>query len=149
MLWQKFIERRPDEYEFLVIEIKRPGVPLGRKEIAQIEDYAKAVVTTPFADTDRTRWVFILVSDDLDEHADDRAHQQGLPAYTIQRPVDGRYEIRVMKWSQLMRAARARHEHLQKWLDYAATRDKVLKLAEDTYADFLPKPKEKLRRTAK
>ena len=149
MLWQKFIERRPDEYEFLVIEIKRPGVPLGRKEIAQIEDYAKAVVTTPFADTDRTRWVFVLVSDDLDDHANDRAHQQGLPAYTIQRPVDGRYEIRVMKWSQLIRAARARHEHLQKWLDFAATRDKVLKLAEDTYADFLPKPKEKLRRTAK
>lgn len=148
MLWRKFIERRPDEYEFLVVEIKRPGVPLGRKEIAQIEDYAKAVVTTPFADTDRTRWVFVLVSDDLDEHANDRAHQQGLPAYTIQRPVDGRYEIRLMKWSQLIRAARARHEHLQKWLDYAATRDKVLKLADETYADFLPKPKHKMRRAA-
>lgn len=149
MLWQKFVERRPDEYEFLVIEIKRPGVLLGRKEIAQIEDYAKAVVTTPFADTDRTRWVFVLVSDDLDDHANDRAHQQGLPAYTIQRPVDGRYEIRVMKWSQLIRAARARHEHLQKWLDFTATRDNVLTLAEETYAEFLPKPGKRVRKTAK
>jgi hypothetical protein len=149
MLWQKFVERRPDEYEFLVIEIKRPGVVLGRTEIAQIEDYAKAVVTTPFADTDRTRWVFVLVSDDLDDHANDRAHQQGLPAFTIQRPVDGRYEIRAMQWSQLIRAARARHEHLQKWLDYTATRDRVLTLAEETYAEFLPQPNKKVRRAAK
>ena len=41
-----------------------------------------------------------------------------------------------MKWSQLIRAARARHEHLQKWLDFAATRGQVLKLADETYADF-------------
>jgi hypothetical protein len=143
MLWQKFVERRPEEYEFLVIEIKRPGVAIGRAQIAQIEDYAKAVVTTPFADTDRTRWVFILVSDDLDEHARDRTHQQGLPAYTIQKPIDGRYEIRVIPWSQLIRAARARHEHLQQWLDLSASRDKVLTLAEETYAEFLPTPKKK------
>jgi hypothetical protein len=146
MLWQKFIERRPDEYEFLIIEIKRPGVAIGRKEIAQIEDYAKAVVTTPFADTDRTRWVFVLVSDDLDDHAHDRAHQQGLPAYTIQRPVDGKYEIRVIPWSQLIRAARARHEHLQKWLDVSPSRDKVFALAEETYSEFLPKAKKKSAR---
>lgn len=143
MLWQKFIERRPDEYEFLVIEIKRPGVTLGRKEIAQIEDYAKAVVTTPFVDTDRTRWVFILVSDKLDDHAHDRAHQQGLPAYTIQKPIEGQYEIRVIPWSQLIRAARARHEHLQQWLDLTASRDKVFELTEETYAEFLPTQKKK------
>jgi hypothetical protein len=145
MLWQKFVERRPDEYEFLVIEIKRPGVTIGRTEIAQIEDYAKAVVSTPFADTDRTRWVFVLVSDDLDDHARDRAHQQGLPAYTIQRPIDGKYEIRVVPWSQLIRGARARHEHLQKWLDITASRDKVFALTEETYAEFLPKRKSKAR----
>ena len=143
MLWQKFIERRPDEYEFLVIEIKRPGVPIGRTEIAQIEDYAKAVVTTPFADKDRTRWVFVLVSDTLDPNAHDRAHQQGLPPYTIQRPTEGNHEIRVIPWSQLIRAARTRHEHLQKWLDLRASRDKVFELAEETYAQFLPKPKKK------
>lgn len=141
MLWQKFIERRPDEYEFLVIEIKRPGVKIGRAEIAQIEDYAKAVVTTPFTDTDRTQWVFVLVSDELDEHAQDRAHQRGLPAYTIQRPADGRYEIRVIPWSQLIRAARAKHEHLKKWLDLTTPKNRVFALAEEAYAEFLPPPK--------
>ena len=143
MLWQKFVERRPDEYEFLVVEIKRPGVHIGRKEIAQIEDYAKAVITAPFADTDRTHWVFALVSDDLDEHARDRTHQQGLPAHTIQRPRDGRYEIRVFPWSQLIRAARARHEHLQKWLNDSASKEKVLALTEETYAEFLSPAKKK------
>jgi Histidine kinase-, DNA gyrase B-, and HSP90-like ATPase len=145
MLWRRFVERRPDEYEFLVVELKRPGVPIGRKEIAQIEDYAKAVVTTPFADSERTQWVFVVVSDALDEHAMGRAHQQGMPAYTIQKPLDFRYEIRALPWSQLVRAAMARHNHLEKWLNYSVTRERVFELAEETYAEFLPPPK-KVRR---
>jgi hypothetical protein len=145
MLWRRFVERRPDEYEFLVVEIKRPGVSIGRQEIAQIEDYAKAVVTTPFADSERTRWVFLVVSDELDEHAISRAHQQGMPAYTIQKPVDSRYEIRAMPWKQLIRTATARHDHLEKWLNYTVTRERVFELAEETYAEFLPPPKKKPR----
>jgi hypothetical protein len=146
MLWRRFVERRPDEFEFLVVELKRPGVPIGRKEIAQIEDYANAVATTPFADADRTQWVFVVVSDTLDKHAMIRAQQQGMPAYTIQKPADSRYEIRALPWSQLLRAATARHNHLEKWLNYSATRERVFELAEETYAEFLPQPK-KVRRS--
>jgi hypothetical protein len=145
MLWRRFVERRPDEYEFLVVEIKRPGVAIGRKEIAQIEDYAKAVATTPFADTERTDWVFVVVSDELDDHAMDRAHQKGLPPYTIQQRVDTRYEIRVIPWKQLLRTATARHNHLQDWLNYAVTRERVFELAEETYAEFLPPRKNRPR----
>jgi hypothetical protein len=104
MLWRRFVERRADEYEFLVIEIKRPGVVIGRKEMNQIEDYAKAIVTTPMADTHRTNWVFILVSDSLDAHAQDRTTQQGLPRYTIQKTAGSNYEIRVVPWSDLIRS---------------------------------------------
>jgi hypothetical protein len=141
MLWRRFVERRPDEYEFLVIELKRPGVSIGRKEMEQIEDYASAVVTTPFADSERTKWVFVIVSDTLDTHANQRAHQNGLPPYTISRPLDGRYEIRAIPWSQLIRAAKARHKHLQDWLNLAVTRERVFELAERTYEEFLPLPK--------
>ena len=145
MLWRRFVERRPNEFEFLVVEIKRPGVKIGRTEIAQIEDYAKAVATTPFADFDRTRWVFVVVSDELDDHAKSRAHQHGMPAYTIQQPVDSRYEIRAIPWSQLLRTTTARHNHLEKWLNYAVTHERVFELAEETYAEFLPPSKTRSR----
>lgn len=137
MLWRRFEERRADQYEFLVVEIKRPGVAIGRKEIEQIEDYAEAVTQTPFADFDRTRWVFVVVSDTLDDHAMDRAHQIGLPPYTILSPAQKRYEIQARPWSQIIQSANARHHHLQKWLDYSASRDRVLELATEC-ADYLP-----------
>ncbi len=59
------------------------------------------------------------------------------------QPIDGRYEIRAIPWSQLIRAARARHEHLQKWLDLTVSRDKMLALADESYAEFLPKATKK------
>lgn len=138
MLWRSFRERRPDEYEFLVIEIKRPGVPVGRDEIAQIEDYAKAVVTTPFVDSDRTRWVFVVVSDKLDSHAEDRAHQAGLPTYTILKPSDGKYEVRAMPWNAIIRSARARHEHLRDWLNHNVTTERAMEQATAAYDEYLP-----------
>jgi hypothetical protein len=141
MLWRRFVERRADEYEFLVIEIKRPGVSIGRTEIAQIEDYANAVVATPFADMSRTRWVFVVISDSLDEHALSRANQQGMPPYTIQLPARQNYEIRAMPWSHVIRSATSRHQHLQDWLNCSVTRERVFDLAEEAYAEFLPAPK--------
>ncbi|NQT16019.1 MAG: hypothetical protein HQ582_24905 [Planctomycetes bacterium] len=143
MLWRNFRERRPDEYEFLVIEIKRPGVAVGRKEIAQIEDYAKAVSSTPFADSKRTRWVFIVVSDKLDEHARDRASQAGLPPYTILKPADARYEVRAIPWSVIIRSARARHEHLREWLNHSVVLERAMENAREVYDDYLPPVKMK------
>jgi len=84
-----------------------------------------------------------VVSDELDDHADGRAHQQGLPPYTIHKPVDGKYEIRAIPWKQLVRTARARHDHLEKWLNYSVKRERVFELAEETYAMFMPPPQKK------
>jgi hypothetical protein len=149
MLWRNYRERRPDEYEFLVIKIKRPGVPLGRKEIAQIEDYADAVTSTPFADSDRTRWVFVLVSDTLDKYADGRAHQDSMAAYTISKPAGARYEIRAYPWSVVIRSAKARHEHLRQWLNHNVTLERAMETASAAYDEYLPPPKNAAAETPK
>ena len=144
MLWKHYLERRPDEYEFLVIEIKRPGVSVGRKEIAQIEDYAKAIITTPLADKQRTTWVFAVISDTLDDHAEDRISQDGLPRYTILKKSAERYEIRAYPWSAIIQSARARHNHLREWLSHNVDLDKALESAQQVYDTYLPKPKLKV-----
>jgi hypothetical protein len=138
MLWRRFQERRPDEYEFLVIEIKRPKVSIGRTEIAQIEDYAAAVSRTPFRDSDRTNWVFVVISDELDEYAHERAHQANAPAFQILKSEKHRYEIQARPWSQFIQSARARHDHLQKWLGYSVSKDHMFDWARETYGEFLP-----------
>jgi hypothetical protein len=138
MLWRNYRERRPDEYEFLVLEFKRPGVHLGRDEIAQIEDYALAVTTTPFADSERTQWVFVLISDELDEYAKARTHQTGMPPYTIMKEAGKRYEIRAYPWSALIRSANARHEHLRAWLNHNVTLERAMERAAAAYEEYLP-----------
>lgn len=139
MLWQQFIDRRPDEYEFLVVELKRPGVKIGRTEIAQIEDYAKAVISTPFHDSRRCRWVFVVVSDDLDEHARDRANQDNLPHSVVFRPSNGNYEIRALAWSEILQSAASRHEHLKKWLNRDPDVKTAIEEASRVYRDYLPR----------
>ena len=138
MIWRRFEERRADEYEFLVIEIKRPGVAVGRKEHGQIEDYARAITSTPFFDGERTHWVFVVISDILSGEVEELAHQQNLPVYTTLRPAHGRYEIRAMPWSAIIQSAEGRHEHLRKWLGHNVSIGNALERAKTTYGEFLP-----------
>lgn len=153
MLWRQFKERRPDEYEFLVVEIKRPGVPIGRDEHAQIEDYARAVTSTPIADFERTRWVFIVVSDRLSSSIEELAHQQNLPPYTTMKPSHGKYEIRAMPWSVIIQSAEGRHEHLRQWLNHNISTEEALKRTKAAYGELLPEsvtqPSEKKRQRRK
>jgi hypothetical protein len=123
------------------VEFKRPGVHLGRKEIAQIEDYALAVTSTPFADSDRTQWVFVLISDELDDYVTARTHQTGMPTYTVMKEAGKRYEIRAYPWKALIRSANARHEHLRAWLSHNVTLERAMERATAAYAEYLPPPK--------
>ncbi len=145
MLWRQFKERRPDEFEFLVIELKRPGVSIGRDEHGQIEDYARAVTSTPFADTERTQWVFIVVSDRLHPEIEERAHQSNLPSYTTSRPSHGKYEIRAYPWNVLIQSAEGRHEHLRQWLDHNVSVEKALERTTAAYSEILPPDSTKKR----
>lgn len=138
MLWRQFKERRPDEYEFLVVEIKRPGVLVGHKEHQQIEDYAQAIVHSPFADKHRTRWVFVVISDDLDKGIHSRANQTHLPRWTTLSPRDEPFEIRAMPWSAVIQSAEGRHEHLRKWLNHSVGVEQALERSQETYKEFLP-----------
>ena len=139
MIWKQFKERRADEYEFLVIEIKRPGVPIGHDEHRQIEAYARAVMNSGFANKEKSSWVFIVVSDELTEEIDDRARQENLPRYTTSRPKGERYEIRAMPWNAIIQSAEGRHDHLRDWLSHNVAADTALKRAKEKYDDLLPK----------
>jgi hypothetical protein len=52
--------------EFIVLELKRPSLKIGREELNQLEDYVKALKSQPdFARTD-TYWNFYLVTGEYD-----------------------------------------------------------------------------------
>lgn len=143
MIWKKFKERRPDEYEFLVIEIKRPGVSLDTKELNQIENYARAISSTNLVDQDKTKWVFIVVSDSLADSANERAHQQNMPPYTISQPTHGKYEVRAFPWSAIIQSAEGRHEFLKDKLTHNINIETALERSQKKYKGLIPELKKK------
>lgn len=145
MLYRKFVERRANEHEFLVIEIKRPGVLLGHDELKQIEDYARAITNEPFADKDKTDWVFYLISDEIHPEIEDRINHDGLPPNVAIKPKGKRYEIRVVEWSKIFQSAEGRHHHLREWLQHNVDLESALQRTRGFYGDLLPKPKKKAK----
>ncbi|RYE81697.1 MAG: hypothetical protein EOO74_00240 [Myxococcales bacterium] len=67
MVYSQFPVGRPGEYEHLVVELKRPGVKVGRDEAWQIGDYARTVAAHPGFNKSKTRWKFVVVSSELNE----------------------------------------------------------------------------------
>lgn len=143
MLYKRFTDRRADEYEFLVVEIKRPGVAIGNQEVQQLRSYAKAIVSTPWADQQRSKWVFIIISDGVSEDVEDLMFQAQLPPYTIFRHADGRYELQVIPWSVILQSAQGRHEHLREWLNHSVPLETALERTSTIYREFLPEKKRK------
>ena len=76
MLTCQVPQNTPDEFEHLVIELKRPSCKIGQKEIGQIENYAFTVADDERFDKLKTKWNFILVGNDLNQFADRKCRVQ-------------------------------------------------------------------------
>jgi hypothetical protein len=62
LMLAKSVEEAQNRREHLVIELKAPRVDLGHKELAQIRDYAQAVINDSQFDTTSTHWDFWVIS---------------------------------------------------------------------------------------
>jgi hypothetical protein len=65
-----------DRVRHLVVELKAPGITLGRKELDQVEDYTNTVLTNSAFSSDRSHWDFVLVGTDIDELVDNRLNTE-------------------------------------------------------------------------
>lgn len=65
--------------EFLLIELKRPSLVVGRKELDQLEDYVNAILRQPDFISTSTFWNFYLVSTEYDNVVKERVTQKDRP----------------------------------------------------------------------
>ena len=127
--------RRSKEREHLIVELKRPSVVIGAKELTQIEGYAFAIIEDErFRDLD-TRWTFWAVSNDIDDHARLRTHQEGSPPGRIFKK--GPVEIWVRPWSEILADSNGRMRFVQDHLKANVEGDAALKYLKTTYAKYL------------
>ncbi len=97
--------------EYILIELKRPGLKVGRKELDQVEDYLNALRRQPdFSHTD-TKWHFYLITSEYDEAVGARITQSDRPRGVAQ--LGDNYTVWVKTWGEVLRESEARHQFIQ------------------------------------
>lgn len=122
--------------EHVVIELKRPSVVAGKRELDQIISYADAVTgDARFAD-DSVTWQFWLVVNDVDDYVRRRANQTGRKPGLVEEG-EG-YQVWVKRWSQVIGAAERRLAFVRDALAADVTTESGLDYLRDTYNKYLP-----------
>jgi hypothetical protein len=135
LLWRP-IPQGDDRRQFLVVELKRPSVRVGRDELGQLEDYARAVMgDTRFSDTE-TSWDFILVSTEINPNIDDRRRQTDRVVGHVTK--SERYNLWVLTWAQVVQAARHRLKFVESGLRLDAAGQSPLAYVRSKYGALLP-----------
>jgi hypothetical protein len=105
--------------EHLIIELKRPTQKIDQKALTQIEEYAFAVAEDERFHGTNTHWIFLAVSNELDDHVKRRARLKDKPPGLVYEGVDMPLTIWAKTWSEIIRDCRDRMLFFQERLQYA------------------------------
>jgi Histidine kinase-, DNA gyrase B-, and HSP90-like ATPase len=101
----------PNHREFLLIELKRPSLVVGRKELDQLEDYVTTLLSQPDFINTPTTWNFYLVSTEYDGIVKERITQDGRPVGLATEKSN--YKVWVKSWSEIIRDCDSRLKFVQ------------------------------------
>jgi hypothetical protein len=115
LLWKQYLRGKDDEFEHLVIELKRPTKNISLEDITQAKRYASKVMNNKHFDKDRTHWTFWILSDGIAEDAKQdvaqRDREHGHVAF------GDNYDVWVRTWPQIIHEAKVRLKWVQKRLE--------------------------------
>lgn len=136
-LGKQIPQGKAGHFENLVIELKRPSVKAGSKEIEQIEKYAFAVANDDRFDKTKNHWTFMLLVNDFNDFAEEKAQQENRVYGHIQQ--SKYFDIHIKRWSNVISEARARLQYLKDKLNLKMiSNDEGLCMLQKKYAEYLP-----------
>lgn len=117
LLWRQYLRGRNDEYEHLVIELKRPTVNISLEGIHQAKRYAAKVMGNKHFDKDKTHWTFVVLSDGIAKDAQEDIRQRDRkPGHVASGK---QYDVWVRTWSEVIQDAKIRLTWIQARLEFA------------------------------
>ncbi|MFF3313507.1 ATP-binding protein [Streptomyces sp. NPDC002952] len=129
--------RDEDSTERLVIELKRPTVKVGKKELDQIKGYARAIVDNPqYRGVEGCKWRFYLITYDYSEKILRDIRQRDKPAGLLDDQDE--YEVWVKSWAEIFDTAEKKLLFFQRQLNYEATDARVTQHLRESYSRFIP-----------
>lgn len=137
MLSRQIPRNHDNELEHLVVELKRPSVEIGKKEIDQIESYALAVARDErFRGVD-TKWHFWIISNDYDDYADIKLNADGNKdgvLFRFTKSMD--VTVWLKTWSQLLRENNHRLRFIRDKLNYNIDSAQALQHLKKAYGQY-------------
>jgi hypothetical protein len=101
--------------EYLVVELKRPSVTLGKDELDQIEGYAIAITSDEQFNQVNISWDFWLIGNDYDDYVSRKLAAPNMPRGCAIE--DSAFRVHVRTWAEIIRDAEHRHKFIRDSLE--------------------------------
>lgn len=143
-------DRRGKVIENVVVELKRPTINLGEKQLSQVKKYMRVIKSDDRFNAGNTKWVYYLVGNDFDntgyiEGEIDNCRSKG-DSHLVYETDGGLTRIYVLKWSEIFEELLIRHDYIMSrldfeqelWLKTHGTSDEAVKSVSDNLASEAP-----------
>lgn len=112
-----------EKREYLLVELKRPSLKVGRNELNQLEDYVNAILAQPDFLNTSTFWNFYLVTTEYDDVVKERVTQKDWPIGLYQDKPSHR--VWVKTWAEMIRECEGRLKFVQDSLRIEVSTDEI------------------------
>lgn len=136
LLLSRVIAPRNGEYDYLVVELKRPSKKIDADVITQIKRYAMAVAGDERFHGIKAKWKFIAVSNEMDEYARRDANQPNRSKGIVWE--ESNISVWVKEWAEVINMAKSRLEFINQKLSYTASRDSAREYLLKMHAKYIP-----------
>lgn len=136
LMLHKVTQPRPGEFDYLVVELKRPSKKIDSDVLTQIKKYAIAVSDDERFRGIKVRWIFLAVSNDMDELARREASQKNRPKGLVWD--DDNITLWAKSWSEIINDARTKLNFFNAQLSYQADRESAKEYLQKAHAHFIP-----------
>ncbi|TDD89111.1 histidine kinase [Actinomadura darangshiensis] len=135
-------KREHGRVRHLVVELKAPGVLLGRKEIDQVEDYGNTVISDVRFRDPAAMWDFILVGSRISDTARNRMHGDNARGLFYEPPsrdeMQPKVRAFVRSWREIIDENRSRLEFFSDALEHDPSLPESLAYLRKVHSRALP-----------
>jgi hypothetical protein len=136
MLSRRIPSGREAERLHLSVELKRPKVVVGSKELTQVKEYALAVAKDERFRAVGARWDFWILTNEFDDLVAAEASQTNRPGGLAMDNPEHRLRVWVKTWGQVIEENRGRLRFIQERLGYEPNHEDALQHLKLRYADL-------------
>lgn len=138
LMLSKAIQPRTGEYDYLIVELKRPSKKIDDEVLTQVEKYAIAVASDERFNDVPAKWIFVAISNELDAYTQKRSNQRDKPKGQVLDDAELNVTVWVKTWADVINNARAKLTFINNQLSYEADRDSSKTYLQKTHAKFIP-----------